>query len=97
MFDIGFWEFTLIAIVALLVVGPDRLPGMTREAGKLIGRARRTMRELKYELERDAELEEVKKIRDDFSKTTIRDVAATLDEPVDVDDDEEPPRRETGA
>ena len=45
MFDIGFWEFALIAIVALLVVGPDRLPGLMRTVGQLIGRAKRTMRE----------------------------------------------------
>lgn len=68
MFDIGFWEFALIAIVALVVVGPDRLPGMARTAGQLIGRAKRTMRELKYDLEHEVELEEIDRLKDDITK-----------------------------
>ena len=75
MFDVGFWELTLIAIVALLVIGPDKLPGVARTAGMWIGRARRFVgqvkndidRELKQEelrkaLERDAGLDEIKRI-----------------------------------
>jgi len=85
VFDIGFWEFALIAIVALVVVGPDRLPGMMRTAGQLIGRAKRTMRELKYDLEREAEFEEVKRLRDDFSKNSLDDIAKTIDRPIDLD------------
>lgn len=95
MFDIGFWEFSLIAIVALVVVGPEKLPELTRTAGKLIGRARRTMRELKYELERDAEFEEVNRLRNEFSKKQLDDIAKTLDEPIDID--EEKPKKETSA
>ncbi len=93
MFDIGFWEFSLIAIVALVVVGPEKLPELTRTVGKLIGRARRTMRELKYELERDAEFEEVKRLREEFSKKHLDELEKTLDEPIDVDDKE--PKKET--
>ena len=95
MFDIGFWEFSLIAIVALVVVGPEKLPELTRTVGKLIGRARRTMRELKYELERDAEFEEVKRLREEFSKKHLEELEKTLDEPIDVDDKE--PKKETTA
>ncbi len=95
MFDIGFWEFSLIAIVALVVVGPEKLPELTRTVGKLIGRARRTMRELKYELERDAEFEEVKRLREEFSKKHLDELEKTLDEPIDVDDKE--PKKETTA
>lgn len=86
MFDIGFWEFSLIAIVALVVVGPERLPELTRTGGKLIGRARRTLRELKYDLEREAEFEEVNRLRNEFSKSHIEEITKTLDEPIDVDD-----------
>jgi sec-independent protein translocase protein TatB len=93
VFDIGFWEFSLIAIVALVVVGPEKLPELTRTVGKLIGRARRTMRELKYELERDAEFEEVKRLREEFSKKHLDELEKTLDEPIDVDDKE--PKKET--
>jgi len=41
MFDIGFWELGLIGVVALLVIGPERLPGVARSAGMWIGRVRR--------------------------------------------------------
>lgn len=85
MFDIGFWEFALIAIVALVVVGPDRLPGMARTAGQLIGRAKRTMRELKYDLEREVEIEEIDRLKNDFSKKTLNDITETLNEPIDVE------------
>ena len=54
MFDIGFWEIGIIAIVALLVVGPERLPGMIRTAGKWVGRGQRLAREVRSELEREA-------------------------------------------
>ena len=86
MFDIGFWEFSLIAIVALVVVGPDRLPAMTRTAGQLIGRAKRTMRELKYDLEREAEFEEIDRLKNEFAKKSLKDLTKTFDEPIDIDD-----------
>ncbi|MDH5409282.1 MAG: Sec-independent protein translocase protein TatB, partial [Gammaproteobacteria bacterium] len=41
MFDIGFWELAIIAVVGLLVIGPERLPGVARTAGMWIGRTRR--------------------------------------------------------
>ena len=87
MFDVGFWEVSLIAIVALVVVGPDRLPAMTRTAGQLIGRAKRTMRELKYDLEREAEFEEIDRLKDDFSKKSLDDFAKSLDESIDIEDE----------
>ena len=86
MFDIGFWEFSPIAIVALVVVGPEKLPGMVRTGGQLIGRAKRTMRELKYDLEREAEFEEIDKLKNDFSKKSIQDLTKTFDEPIELDD-----------
>lgn len=86
MFDIGFWEFSLIAIVALVVVGPEKLPGMVRTGGQLLGRAKRTMRELKYDLEREAEFEEIDKLKNDFSKKSIQDLTKTFDEPIELDD-----------
>jgi len=75
MFDVGFWELVIIAVVGLVVIGPDKLPGVARTAGMWIGRTRRFVtqvksdidRELKQEelrkaLERDAGLDEIKKI-----------------------------------
>ncbi|HHH48476.1 MAG TPA: twin-arginine translocase subunit TatB [Gammaproteobacteria bacterium] len=60
MFDIGFWELGLIGVVALLVIGPERLPGVARSAGMWIGRARRfvstTQAEINKELSKADEL-----------------------------------------
>lgn len=86
MFDIGFWEFSLIAIVALVVVGPEKLPGMVRTGGQLLGRAKRTMRELKYDLEREAEFEEIDQLKKDFSKESIQNLTKTFEEPIELDD-----------
>ena len=51
MFDIGFWEITLIAVIALIVVGPDRFPGMVRTLGLWLGRARQFASNIKHELD----------------------------------------------
>lgn len=64
MFDIGFWELSLIGIVALLVVGPDKLPGVAREAGRMLGRAQRMAGDLRREFEQEADFEAITKLRD---------------------------------
>ncbi|MDD9856023.1 MAG: Sec-independent protein translocase protein TatB [Gammaproteobacteria bacterium] len=53
MFDVGFWELALIGVVALLIVGPERLPGVVRTAGRWAGQARRMVRDAKADLERE--------------------------------------------
>jgi sec-independent protein translocase protein TatB len=58
MFDIGFWELMIIAIVALLVVGPDKLPAFAREAGKWFGKIRRLINNLQRELKQEFFVEE---------------------------------------
>ena len=97
MFDVGFWEVSLIAIVALLVVGPDRLPGMTRTAGHLIGRGKRVLRELKYDLEREAEFAEIDRIKKDFKdKRPLEDLSRDLSESIDIEDKvSTPPKTES--
>ncbi|MBL1260497.1 MAG: twin-arginine translocase subunit TatB [Thiotrichaceae bacterium] len=55
MFDIGFWELTVIAIVALLVVGPEELPTLARTTGRWINKARNFMGEMKDELESEVD------------------------------------------
>lgn len=85
MFDIGFWELMLIGVVGLVVIGPDRLPGVARKLGYWVGRARRFVNnvrqdidreirqdELRQALERDASLDEIKTIIND-SRFTIED------------------------
>jgi len=59
MFDIGFWELCLIAVVALLVFGPDKLPGVARTAGLWVGRARRFVTSVKQDIDRELRLKEL--------------------------------------
>ena len=60
MFDVGFWEVSLILVVMLIVIGPERLPGVVRKAGLWIGKARRMVAEVKVEVDRELQLEELK-------------------------------------
>lgn len=62
MFDIGFWELVLIGVVALLVIGPERLPKAARIAGLWVGRARRTLASVKDEIDRELKAQELKEI-----------------------------------
>ncbi len=55
MFDIGFWELTVIAVVALLVVGPEELPALARTTSRWLNKARRFMSDMKDELEHEVD------------------------------------------
>ena len=66
MFDIGFSELFVIALVALIVIGPERLPKVARAAGHLFGRMQRYVNDVKSDINREMELEDLKKIRDQF-------------------------------
>jgi sec-independent protein translocase protein TatB len=61
MFDIGFMELVLIAIVALIVVGPERLPGAIRTTTLWIGRAKRSFQQVKTEIEREINADEIRR------------------------------------
>jgi sec-independent protein translocase protein TatB len=61
MFDIGFWELSIIAVVALLVIGPEKLPRVARTAGMWLGRARRFVGSVKADIDRELAAEELKK------------------------------------
>lgn len=61
MFDIGFPEFFIAALVALLVLGPERLPGALRTLGLWIGRLRRSYYNVKTEVEREIGMDEVRR------------------------------------
>lgn len=62
MFDIGFSEIVLIAVVALVVLGPERLPKAARTLGHLFGRLQRYVNEVKADISREIELEELRKL-----------------------------------
>ena len=62
MFDLGFWELALIGVVALLVVGPDRLPALARTVGLWVGRIRRYVSTVRDDIEREVKADELKSL-----------------------------------
>ena len=69
MFDVGFWELAIIAVIALLVIGPERLPKAARTAGLWVGRARRMVADVKADIDREvrqSELAELRKAGDEI-------------------------------
>lgn len=81
MFDIGFSEVILIAIVALLVLGPERLPHAVRMAGAFMGKARRMMSNVREELEREVQLAEMQqRIKEQLEKAGLEDARKALEQ-----------------
>ncbi len=68
MFDFSFGEIGLIAVVALVVLGPERLPKVARTAGVLVRRARTSWQSVKNEIEREFEAEDLKRSLDEARK-----------------------------
>ena len=77
MFDIGFSELVVIALVALIVIGPERLPKVARTLGILFGRMQRYVNDVKADIGREIELDELKKIQ-----STFQDAAKSVEESV---------------
>lgn len=65
MFDFGFSELVVCGIVGLVVLGPERLPVVAKTAGQWIGKAQRFVQQMKDDINRESELAELKKIKDD--------------------------------
>ena len=63
MFDIGFSEIVVIAVVALVVLGPEKLPKTARTLGHLFGRLQRYVNDVKSDIKRELELDELKKLQ----------------------------------
>ncbi|MGH8807774.1 MAG: Sec-independent protein translocase protein TatB [Noviherbaspirillum sp.] len=68
MIDLGISKLALIGVVALVVIGPERLPKVARMAGTLLGRAQRYINEVKSEVSREIELEELRKMQKDMQE-----------------------------
>jgi sec-independent protein translocase protein TatB len=63
MFDIGFSEMIVIAVIALIVLGPEKLPRVARTAGHLLGRMQRYVNDVKSDINREIELDELRKLQ----------------------------------
>src|SRR5471030_1118037 len=73
MIDFGFDKLALIGAVALIVIGPEKLPRVARTVGTLLGKAQRYVADVKAEVNRSIELEELQKMKSQF-ETAARDV-----------------------
>lgn len=88
MFDVSFTELMLIGVVALIVIGPERLPKVARTAGHLLGRAQRYVSDVKTDIQREIDLDEVNKLKkqmDDASQSlqaSMKEASASLQEPL---------------
>lgn len=68
MFDIAFSELMLIGVIALIVIGPEKLPRMARTVGHLAGRLQRYVSDVKADINREIELDELRKMRDSMQQ-----------------------------
>lgn len=82
MFDIGFAELLICAIIALLVLGPERLPGAVRTVGRWIGRARHTVNHFTEQIDREIRAEELRKRLDEELRELHGSGAADLNRQV---------------
>ena len=69
MFEIGFAELFLLGVIALLVVGPDRLPALARTVGVWVGRAQRLVGQVRADIEREVRADELRKAAKEYSPT----------------------------
>ena len=74
MFDIGFSEMMIVAVVALVVLGPERLPRVARQAGQWLGKLQRYVSDVKSDINRQMELEELRKLQSE-----VKDAASNLE------------------
>ena len=77
MFDVGFSELLVIGVVALLVLGPEKLPRVARTVGALMGRAQRYVNDVKADINREIELDEIRKL-----KTSVTEAAQSIESSV---------------
>jgi sec-independent protein translocase protein TatB len=77
LFDIGISKLMIVGGIALVVIGPERLPRVARMVGTLVGRAQRYVADVKAEVNRSIELEELQKMRREF-ETAARDAHSSV-------------------
>ncbi len=90
MFDFGFWELTIVMVIALLVVGPERLPALAGQIGKWVGKAKRMIDGVRADIESEIKAAELKEILEkqqneigelkEMLKDTQSDIEKSFDE-----------------
>jgi sec-independent protein translocase protein TatB len=81
MFDIAFSEMLIIAVIALIVIGPEKLPKVARTLGHLLGKAQRYVSDIKSEINQEMEIDELRKLQAEMQskmQTTLHDAETTL-------------------
>ena len=78
MFDFGFSEMMIVGVVALVVLGPERLPLVARKTGEWIGKAQRFVAQVKSDIDRETELSELKRIQDE-AKNLAQDMKSAVE------------------
>ncbi|WP_018508755.1 Sec-independent protein translocase protein TatB [Thiobacillus thioparus] len=86
MFDIGFSELVVIGVVALIVIGPERLPKVARTAGHLYGRLQRYVSSVKSDIGREIQLDELRRAGQSF-KDSVESAASGVEQQATVVDD----------
>lgn len=87
MFDMSMGELVVIGVIALIVIGPERLPKVARTVGHLLGRAQRYVNDVKGDIRREIELDELRKFKSEMEDaaqtvhTSMRDTTESLREP----------------
>ncbi len=88
MFDIGFWELSLVGLIALLVIGPEQLPGAIRTTAFWLRRARNVASTMRAEVERELALEEVKaSLEQDIPLQELKSLEKELKQPLESSTD----------
>ncbi len=92
MFDVGFWEFALIGIITLIIVGPERMPAIARKVGTYAGKAKRFIANIQNDISDELEMDKLKEHLDtmdkksnileifDDTKNTLSDTKNTLND-----------------
>ncbi|AEC21652.1 hypothetical protein PT7_3112 [Pusillimonas sp. T7-7] len=89
MFDVSFSELMLVGVIALIVIGPERLPKVARTIGHLVGRAQRYVTDVKTDIQREMDLDELNNLKGQMEdaaksvKSSMQDATDSLKAPLD--------------
>ena len=95
MFDFGFWELAIVMVVALLVVGPERLPSLAGQIGRWVGKAKRMIESVRSDIESEIKAAELKEILEKQQneigelKEMLKDTQNEIEKGFEEDDDHE--------